>query len=405
MDYESDSEFDILSKWLMKQLPCLTCHEIQQYVNKLIKDGWNNVDFIEDKLDGEKCLDFMLAAHKQVLMKRLNEIRERRADGQKQVGTPSIPPSRMGDVDGKEAESLKTTDKNSKNPSAAASDNELERYMSLLKYDKHGKEALKTYKEWSESGCLLKLAEKRLDDVMVQIDPHELADLSKTFPIRQYGLDLAMIFLTPLAARPKPICQHNRPSPHISSHDDTGKSDHKMIDSYLRSASHLRNIIIQVDYQSKKNKVTAFTIIMASAFMVPTVVITDKVSLLSNLRPKIQRIVRELLGDTGTFADNNIFFVTNHDEPLLNYTCMAEGFCPKAISSDGAALVIRGCEDEIQKAREMIEFIELDHYCLLVCEECGLLGGISTDINASGEFHELLQNQLLGIIILTTVPE
>jgi hypothetical protein len=126
---------------------------------------------------------------------------------------------------------------------------------------------------------------------------------------------------------------------------------------------------------------------------------------LSNLRPKIQRIVRELLGDTGTFADNNIFFVTNHDEPLLNYTCMAEGFCPRAISSDGAALVIRGCEDEIQKAREMIEFIELDHYCLLVCEECGILGGISTDINASGEFHELLQNQLLGIIILTTVPE
>ena len=78
---KSDSEFDILSKWLIKQLPCLTCHEIQQYVNKLIEDGWNNVDFIEDKLDGEKCLYFMLAAHKQVLMKRLNEIRERRADG------------------------------------------------------------------------------------------------------------------------------------------------------------------------------------------------------------------------------------------------------------------------------------------------------------------------------------
>ena len=144
---------------------------------------------------------------------------------------------------------------------------------------------------------------------------------------------------------------------------------------------------------------------MASAFMVPTVVITKKVSLSSDLKSTIQRIVRELLGDTGTFADNNIFFVTNHDESLLNYTCMAEGFCPKAISSDGAALVIGGCDDEIHKAREMIEFIEMDHYCLLVCEEGDILGGLSTDNNASGELHELLQHQLLGVIIISSVPE
>ena len=84
---------------------------------------------------------------------------------------------------------------------------------------------------------------------------------------------------------------------------------------------------------------------------------------------------------------------------------MAEGFCPKAISSVGAALVIRGCEDEIQKAREMIEFIELDHYCILVCEECDILGGQSRDNNASGELHELLQHQLLGVIIISSVPE
>jgi hypothetical protein len=72
-----------LSKWMMTQLPHLTAHLVEQYVNKLIEDGWNDVDFIEDKLDDEKFLHFMLPAHKYVLMKRLKAIRESRADGQK----------------------------------------------------------------------------------------------------------------------------------------------------------------------------------------------------------------------------------------------------------------------------------------------------------------------------------
>ena len=191
--------------------------------------------------------------------------------------------------------------------SPAAADNDLERYMYLLKYDRNGKEALTTYHKWSDSGHLLELAKKRLDDVMAQIDSTELADLLNRFPIRQYGLDLVMKFLTPMRARQNPKGQLKRPSPAISSSDDSGKSDDKKFDINLGSATHLSNRIIQGAYQTTKTKLIAFTIIMASAFMVPTVVITKKVSLSSDLKSTIQRIVRELLGDTGTFMLTTIF--------------------------------------------------------------------------------------------------
>jgi len=392
MHKESHCEFDLLSKWLLKQLPYLPFDLVEQYVNKLIKDGWNVVDFIEEELDDEKCLHFMLAPHKHDLLQRLKEIRERRADGQEPTGTPVISSSQNGSVDGVEVKS------------PAAADNDLERYMYLLKYDRNGKEALTTYHEWSDSGHLLELAKKRLDDVMAQIDSTELADLLNRFPIRQYGLDLVMKFLTPMRARQNPKGQLKRPSPGISSSDDSGKSDDKKFDINLGSATHLSNRIIQGAYQTTKTKLIAFTIIMASAFMVPTVVITKKVSLSSDLKSTIQRIVRELLGDTGTFADNNFFCITKKDKSLNNYKCMEEGFCPKAISWEGAVMVIGGSDNQVGKVREMIEYIKLEHYCIWVFDEYDIIAGQGTNIPASGELHELLKHQHLGVIGITPVP-
>ena len=105
MHKESHCEFDILSKWLLKQLPYLPYDLVEQYVNKLIKDGWNDVDFIEEELDDEKCLHFMLATHKHDLMQRLKEIRDRQADGQEPTGTPVISPSQNGSWGGSEVTS------------------------------------------------------------------------------------------------------------------------------------------------------------------------------------------------------------------------------------------------------------------------------------------------------------
>ena len=392
MNKELHREFDILSKWLLKQLPYLPPDLVEQYVNKLIKDGWNIVDFIEEELDDEKCLHFMLAPHKHDLLQRLKEIRERRADGHEPTGTPAISSSQNRSIDGVEVKA------------PAAADNYLERYMYLLKYDRNGKEALKTYHEWSDSGRLLELAEKRLDDVMARIDSTELADLFNRFPIRQYGLDLVMKFLTPMGARQKPKSQLKRPSPGISSSDDSGESDDKKFDINLGSPTNLSNRIIQGVYETTKTKLIAFTIIMASAFMVPTVLITKKVSLSSDLKSTMQRIVREFLGDTGTFADNNIFCITKKDKSLKNYKCMEEGFCPKAISWEGAVMVIGGSDNQVQKVREMIEFMKLEHYCLLVLDDYDIIAGQGTNITASSELHEFVKHQHLGVIGITSVP-
>ena len=382
MDKESHCEFDLLSKWLLKQLPYLSFDLLEQYVIKLIKDGWNKVDFIEEELDDEKCLHFMLAPHKHDLMQRLKEIQEKRqADGQELRGTPVISQSQNGSLDWEEVKSHKPDDESSKNQSAAASYIDLERYMYLLKFDRNGKEALKTYHEWSESGHLLELAKKRLDDMMAQIDPTKLADLFNRFSIRHYGLDLVMKFLTPMGARQKPKVHLKRHSPDTSSHDDSGKSDDKKFEINLWSATNLPNRIIQGDYETTKTTLIAFTIIMASAFMVPTLVITKKVSLSSDLKSKIQRIVRELIVDRGTFADNNIFCITKTDNSLNNYKCMEEGFRPKAISWEGAVMVIGGSDNQVKKVREMIKYMQLEHYSLLVLEEYDTIAGPGANIN------------------------
>jgi hypothetical protein len=313
MDEESVRE---LSKWLSDQLKRfhLSGDVIKQYAINLLDHGWDNVDAIEEHLDDEYIkdyMDFMPIAQKLVLKNRLKEIRERRADGQEPTNTPGASPPRNEE----NSEPLH---------SAAATDYTFNEYIDLLKYDRDGEEALKTYNEWRESGRLRELAEKRLDEKMAQMDPESLAELSDRFPARQYGLDLAMMFLIPLAARPKPKGRLKRTSPDSSSDEDSDE-----FESNLRSAIHLANRVITGIFQGGKTEVIAFTIIIASAFMVPTVVITDKVSLSSDLKPKIQMIVRKLLGGTGTFADGNIFCITKKDDSLLNYNCMEEGFCPR----------------------------------------------------------------------------
>ena len=201
-----------------------------------------------------------------------------------------------------------------------------------------------------------------------------------------------------------PKGQLKGPSTSISSHDDSGKSDDKKFDINHGSATHLSNMIVQGAYQTTKTKLIAFTIIMASAFMVPTVVITKKVSLSSDLKSTIQRIVREFLGDTGTFADNNIFCITKKDKSLNNYKCMEEGFCPKAISWEGAVMVIGGSDNQVGKVREMIEYIKLEHYCLLVLDDYDIIACQGTNITASGELYEFVKLQHLGVIGITSVP-
>ena len=114
--------------------------------------------------------------------------------------------------------------------------------------------------------------------------------------------------------------------------------------------------------------------------------------------------LRELLGDTGTFADNNIFCITKKDKSLNNYKCMEEGFCPKAISWEGAVMVIGGSDNQVGKVREMIEYIKLEHYCIWVFDEYDIIAGQGTNIPASGELHELLKHQHLGVIGITPVP-
>ena len=59
--------------------------------------------------------------------------------------------------------------------------------------------------------------------------------------------------------------------------------------------------------------------------MVPTVIITDKVALSSDLKPKIQMIVRELF-PAETFADENIFCITKKDDSVLKYVVSRRDF-------------------------------------------------------------------------------
>ena len=54
--------------------------------------------------------------------------------------------------------------------------------------------------------------------------------------------------------------------------------------------------------------------------------------------------------------------------------------------------------------REMIEFMKLEHYCLLVLDDYDIIAGQGTNIPASGELHELLKHQHLGVIGITPVP-
>lgn len=52
----------------------------------------------------------------------------------------------------------------------------------------------------------------------------------------------------------------------------------------------------------------------------------------------------------------------------------------------------------------MIEDIEMEHYCLLICDECDIVAGRNKNIKASGELRELLRHQLLGVIGITATP-
>jgi hypothetical protein len=52
----------------------------------------------------------------------------------------------------------------------------------------------------------------------------------------------------------------------------------------------------------------------------------------------------------------------------------------------------------------MIEDIEMEHYCLLICDECDIVAGRNTNSKASGELRELLRHQLLGVIGITATP-
>jgi hypothetical protein len=52
----------------------------------------------------------------------------------------------------------------------------------------------------------------------------------------------------------------------------------------------------------------------------------------------------------------------------------------------------------------MIERIHMEHYCLLVCDECDIVAGRSIDIKASGELRELFEHQLLGFIGISATP-
>jgi hypothetical protein len=75
-------------------------------------------------------------------------------------------------------------------------------------------------------------------------------------------LDLAMLFLIPLAARPKPKGRLKRASPDSRCSDE----DSYEFEFNLRSATHLANRVITGIFQGGKTEVIAFTIIIASAF-------------------------------------------------------------------------------------------------------------------------------------------
>lgn len=403
MDAATDNKFYVVSKWLLKQLPRLGAEDVEEYVSLLIKDGWDNINFIEDDLKEEDLEDLMKKGHMRVLMERLQEIRKQRADGQ-QAPTAS---AREGDV----SDTLMAVSF----PQIEAVDAEsqeqklLTRYINLLKYDCNGEEAMLLYNEWKESGRLQELAEKRVDDLIARLDPIHLADLKRRYPVKQHALEIAMACITPLAARPKPKGRLKRGPPHQndSSSDedsDASEDDEPQFESNLRTATHLPITIIQGAFQSGKSTLAAFLIIVAAEFEVVTVIITDKVSLSSDLKPKIQRIVRELLSDSRGIADNNVFCITKKDDSVLNYNCTEKGFGAQGVTENGAALVVGGSDNQISKARQLIEAMKMEHYCLLICDECDIVAGRRTNIKASIELRNFLEHRLLGIIGVTATP-
>jgi hypothetical protein len=61
--------------WLTSQLPHLCSEDATKYCQCLIDDGFDSVEFIEEELL-EEDLDFMKRAHRRVLMRLLEKLRQ-----------------------------------------------------------------------------------------------------------------------------------------------------------------------------------------------------------------------------------------------------------------------------------------------------------------------------------------
>eukprot|EP00956_Cyclotella_meneghiniana_P011335 scaffold15938_cov27-Cyclotella_meneghiniana.AAC.1 len=307
---------------------------------------------------------------------------------------------------------------------------------------------MEMYNEFKEADVLPRMIDMKVNDIIKRLKPDQYEKLKQKIRLEALILRMVTTILTPFPARPSPKGKKKRSIDSIASgsfsndysSDDYSSGDESTADertdefdflshfsetckedkkdekdekTNLSDAAHLAYDIVQGDLQSGKTAIAALFSIIASELSVVTLMLTNTVSSSSDFTPKLRTFVWKMDMDIGKETDgtrelfaNNIYCIKESDDTAINYFDGEKGFCSKAISEQGAVLVAGDTQIQIRKSRELIETMQLEHYCLLVMDECDIVHGKKYTNNASTELRLLLGLPLLGVVGIsaTTIP-